>query len=71
VKKWKPLFQMLANLAVSFTCAALLLVLFTVAVRPRGIIWFQVRLFGFLAVFALTFRLIGNYHRKKNAQSRT
>jgi len=68
VKKWKPLFQMLANLAISSACASVLLFLFVFILRPHEV-WVDVERFVVFAVFGLIFWSIENYHRKKNAQT--
>jgi hypothetical protein len=70
VKKWTPLFQMLANLAVSSVCALLLTFVIFVVVKPRGI-WLDAAKQGVLIVFLLISWSIRRYHQKKNAQPRT
>jgi hypothetical protein len=68
VKNWKPLFQLLMNLLVSFACALLLRIVFSIIVRPHGT-WVDVGNFGAEAVFGLSFWSIRKYHQKKNTQT--
>jgi hypothetical protein len=70
VKRWTPLFQMLGNLAVSFTCG--LLVSFTLRRLPKfHSAWIpDIQQTAAWLVFALVFTRIEKYHMNKDAQRR-